>query len=373
MSKILVIDDEESIRRLLKIALTHKGHEVETAEDGEKGIKTFKETKPSIVFTDLKMPGMDGLEVLKEIRQIEPDARVIVITGHGDMTSAIKALQLEASDFINKPITDEALEVAIKRAEYILRLKEEIRGYTGDLELKIKEATRELSKAYGFQKNLIQSSIDGIIAVERDGTVIVFNQGAEHLLGYKSDAVIGKMNMDEIYSPGVAASIKEKLGSGAYGGKNRLVDYEDAVISKNREEIPVRISGATLFENDIATGSVCFLQDLREMKRLHKELIENERLTAIGQAVAGMAHYIKNILNGLQGGVYIVNVSLNKNKPDLLSKGWMMIEGNIKKISDLVMNMLIYSKEREPDYVPCAPNDVIQEVYDLMKEKAAQS
>ncbi len=373
MSKILVIDDEESIRRLLSIALTHKGHEVTTAEDGEKGIEAFKETKPSIVFTDLKMPGMDGLEVLKQIRQIEPDARVIVITGHGDMRSAIKALQLEASDFINKPVTDEALEVAIKRAEYILWLKKELRGYTGNLELKVKEATHELSKAYGFQKNLIQSSIDGIIAVDREGSVIVFNQGAEHLLGYTSDEVIGKMHMDTIYSPGVAVSIKEKLGIEAYGGKNRLVNYEDAVISKNSEEIPVRISGATLFENDIATGSVCFLQDLREMKRLQKESIENERLTAIGQAVAGMAHYIKNILNGLQGGVYIVNVSLNKNKPDLLSKGWMMIEGNIKKISDLVMNMLIYSKEREPDYVPCAPNDVIQEVYDLMKEKAAQS
>lgn len=373
MSKILVIDDEESIRRLLDISLTHKGHEVTTAEDGEKGIEAFKETKPSIVFTDLKMPGMDGLEVLKQIRQIEPDARVIVITGHGDMRSAIKALQLEASDFINKPITDEALEVAIKRAEYILWLKKELRGYTGNLELKVKEATHELSKAYGFQKNLIQSSIDGIIAVDREGSVIVFNQGAEHLLGYTSDEVIGKMHMDTIYSPGVAVSIKEKLGIEAYGGKNRLVNYEDAVISKNSEEIPVRISGATLFENDIATGSVCFLQDLREMQRLQKESIENERLTAIGQAVAGMAHYIKNILNGLQGGVYIVNVSLNKNKPDLLSKGWMMIEGNIKKISDLVMNMLIYSKEREPDYVPCAPNDVIQEVYDLMKEKAAQS
>jgi PAS domain S-box-containing protein len=373
MSKILVIDDEESIRRLLKIALTHKGHEVVTAETGEKGLEVFQTEKPEIVLTDIKMPGMDGIEVLKQLKEIEPNTQVIVITGHGDMTSAIKALQLEASDFINKPITDETLEVAIKRAEYILWLKKELRSYTDDLELKVKEATRELSKAYDFQKNLIQSSIDGIIAVDRDGTVIVFNQGAQHLLGYTSDEVIGKIYMDTIYSPGVAASIKEKLGSEAHGGKNRLVNYEDAVISKNREEIPVRISGATLFENDIATGSVCFLQDLRKIKQLQKELIENERLTAIGQAVAGMAHYIKNILNGLQGGVYIVNVSLNKNKPDLLSKGWMMIEGNIKKISDLVMNMLIYSKEREPDYVPCAPNDVIQEVYDLMKEKAAQS
>jgi PAS domain S-box-containing protein len=353
--------------------LTHKGHEVLIAETGEKGLEIFQTERPPIVLTDLKMPGMDGIEVLKRIKAVEPDTRIIVITGHGDMQSAVKALQLEASDFVNKPISDEALSIAIKRAEDILWMKKKLREHTEDLELKIKEATRELSAAHDFQKNLIQSSIDGIVAVDQGGAVIVFNQGAEHLLGYTGDEVIGEFQTDTVYPPSVAASIEEKLKSEDYGGKNRLVNHEDVLISKTGEEIPVRISGATLYEDDVPSGSVCFLQDLREIKRLQKELIENERLSAIGQAVAGMGHYIKNILNGLQGGVYIVNVSLKKNKPDLLSKGWGMIEGNIKKISDLVMNMLIYSKEREPDYAPCYPNDIAKEVFNLMREKASQS
>ncbi|UCG81501.1 MAG: response regulator [Desulfobacterales bacterium] len=373
MSKILVIDDEESIRKLMKIVLTHKGHEVATAETGEKGLEIFQTERPPIVVTDLKMPGIDGLEVLKRIKDIAPDTRVIVITGHGDMKSAIEALQLEASDFINKPVTDEALSIAIKRAEDILWMKTKLKEYTDDLELKITAATRELSAAHDFQKNLIQSSIDGIIAVDKDQTFVVFNQGAEQMLGYIGDEVVGVLQMDAICAPGVPASIRDKLNSEAYGGKNRLVNYEDAVIPKSGEEIPVRISGATLFENDVASGAVYFLQDLREIRRLQRELIENERLSAIGQAVAGMGHYIKNILNGLQGGVYIVNVSIKKNKPDLLPKGWAMIEGNIKKISDLVMNMLIYSKEREPDYAPCSPNEIAQEVYIHMQDKASQS
>ncbi len=373
MSKILVIDDEESIRKLMKIVLTHKGHEVATAETGEKGLEIFQVERPPIVVTDLKMPGIDGIEVLKRIKDIAPDTRVIVITGHGDMKSAIEALQLEASDFINKPVTDEALSIAIKRAEDILWMKRKLKEYTDDLELKIKAATRELSAAHDFQKNLIQSSIDGIIAVDKDQTFVVFNQGAEQMLGYIGDEVVGVLQMDAICAPGVPASIRDKLNSEAYGGKHRLVNYEDAVKSKSGEEIPVRISGATLFENDAASGAVYFLQDLREIRRLQRELIENERLSAIGQAVAGMGHYIKNILNGLQGGVYIVNVSLKKNKPDLLPKGWAMIEGNIRKISDLVMNMLIYSKEREPDYAPCSPNEIAQEVYIHMQDKASQS
>ncbi|MGD9023000.1 MAG: response regulator [Deltaproteobacteria bacterium] len=373
MSKILVIDDEESIRRLLSIALTYKGHEVVTAADGAKGIEVFKESKPSIVFTDIKMPGMDGLEVLRRIKEAEPDAQVIVITGHGDMTSAIKALQLEASDFINKPISDEALTIAIRRAENILWMKKKLREYTDNLELKVKEATDELRTAHDFQKNLIESSIDGIIATDRVGTVIVFNQGAERLLGYAADEVIGKMDMNRISSRAMAASMKDGLSTEAYGGSNRLVNYEGSVTSKNGEVIPVRVSGAALFEDGTAAGAVYFFQDLRELKRLEKELIQNERLSAIGQAVAGMGHYIKNILNGLQGGVYIVNLSLTKDKPDLLRKGWAMIDGNIKKISDLVMNMLMYSKEREPDCTLCSPNEIAKEVINLMKDKASQS
>ena len=183
---------------------------------------------------------------------------------------------------------------------------------------------------------------------------------------YSADDVIGKMPAEDIYPPGVGETINEALNAEAYGGKNRLVNYESVLISKSSEEITVRISGAALFEDGAATGVVCFFQDLRGIKRLQRELIQSERLSAMGQAVAGMAHYIKNILNGLQGGVYIVNTSLKKNKPDLLPKGWAMVENNVGRISDLVMNMLIYSKEREPDYQECSPNDIAQEVYDLM-------
>jgi PAS domain S-box-containing protein len=373
MSKLLVIDDEESIRLLLRVSLTRKGYDVVLAEDGEEGIGAFEKFRPPIVITDIKMPGMDGIEVLKRIKQIDADTRIIVITGHGEMESAVEALQLEASDFINKPITDGALSVALKRAEEVLWMKKKLRKYTSNLEAMVQEATEELRAAHDFQQNLIQSSIDGIVAGDKNGRLMVFNEGAQHLLGYAADEVVGKVHMDDIYPHGVAERIREVLDSENHGGTGRLVNYENIVISKTREEIPVRISGATLFENGNRTGVVCFLQDLREIKRLERELIENERISAVGQAVAGMAHCIKNILNGLQGGVYMVNTSMKKDKPHLMSKGWAMVENNIGKISDLVMNMLIYSKEREPDFVPCYPNDIAQEVYDLMKEKAVQS
>ena len=292
-TRVLVIDDEESIRTLLRISLIHKGFEVTTAENGEKGLKAFERQRHPIVITDIKMPGMDGLQVLTKIRRIDPDTRVIVITGHGDMKSAIESLKLEASDFINKPIKDEALTVALKRAEEILWMKHKLRDYTGSLEAMVKEATEDLKKAHEFEKNLIQSSIDAIIASDRNGTIIVFNRGSENLLGYRAQEVLGRMQMDRIYPEGILQKTMETFRSPACGGENRLINYETALLSTTGAVIPVRTSGTALFEEGREVGVVCFFQDLREIKRLERELLQNERLSAVGQTIAGMAHYHK--------------------------------------------------------------------------------
>lgn len=115
--KILVIDDEKPTLSMFRLFLTAYGYEVFTAEDGEKGLQLFDELQPDIVFTDIKMPGMDGLEVLRKIRNSGAHTQVIIITGHGDMEKAVEALDLDASDFINKPVERHALSSALIRAE----------------------------------------------------------------------------------------------------------------------------------------------------------------------------------------------------------------------------------------------------------------
>ena len=115
--KILVIDDEKPTLSMFNLFLTAYGYDVSVAEDGEQGLKLFKDIRPDIVFTDIKMPGIDGLEVLRRIRQEGTDTQVIIITGHGDMEKAVQALDLNASDFINKPVERQALNSALARAE----------------------------------------------------------------------------------------------------------------------------------------------------------------------------------------------------------------------------------------------------------------
>jgi len=117
MEKILVIDDEKATLSMFRLFLDAYGYAVFTAENGSEGLAIFKKEKPAIVITDIKMPGIDGLTVLQEIKDIDPKTEVIVTTGHGDTDLAEQACDRNAADFINKPIKKEALDAALKNAK----------------------------------------------------------------------------------------------------------------------------------------------------------------------------------------------------------------------------------------------------------------
>ncbi len=370
MEKILLIDDEKDIVRVLSLSLKSDGYDVVSALSGKEGIDVFKKESPDIVLTDIKMPGMDGIEVLKEVKSINPEAEVIIITGHGDIDTAIEALQYGASDFINKPVRDEALSIAIDRAKEKIAIRLKLKEYTDDLENMVKIATEEVKRKSVFQTKLIKSSNDGIVATDDDWKIVVFNPGAERIFGYSRSELIGKMNVADLYPPEIVGAFKSEAENKR--NKKERPWREITILSKTGENIPVRFTGTVLYEESMVMGSVAFFQDLREIKRLEKELINSERLAAVGQTVAGLAHYIKNILIGLKGGKYIVDVALDKNDTDKLKNGWQAIKRNIGRISDLVLDLLSYSKEREPEYENCLPNEIVHDVCELVKAMASE-
>jgi len=371
MSKLLIIDDEEGIRKVLALSLASDGYDVSAAATGEEGIEIFKKESPSIILTDIKMPGMDGIEVLKQIKELNTDVEVIMITGHGDMDSAIESLKLDASDFLNKPIKDEALSIALKRAEQRIAIRKKLREYTDDLENMVQIATEEVKRRSEFQNKLITSSNDAVVATDEKGDIVIYNKGAERIFGYTRSEVIRKMNIDELYPQTIASEFRSGLEE---RGDIDLSQWREvAIVTKDGDIVPTRFSGSILYGEDEVVGSVGFFQDLREIKRLQEELITSERLAATGQTVAGLAHYIKNILNGLKGGTYVLNVALDKNNTDKIKNGWTMIERNVGRISDLVLDLLAYSKERKPERENCFPNEIVKEIYALMESKAREN
>ena len=131
---ILIVDDEKDILEVLAISLTDLGYNVHTAENGEDALRIFREASPPIIMTDIRMPVMDGIELLQKVKQQSSDTEVIMVTGHGDIDVAIESLKYEATDFITKPISDEILETTLRRARERIDLKAKLRAYTGNLE-----------------------------------------------------------------------------------------------------------------------------------------------------------------------------------------------------------------------------------------------
>jgi len=144
---ILLVDDEEGIRKVLSILLADMGYQVLTAATGAEALRTFEKLRPPIVLTDIKMPEMDGIELLRKLKQISPDTEVIMITGHGDMDLAIKSVKYEATDFVTKPINDEILEIALKRAHERITMRRKLDDYTHNLEQLVRDKTKKLVEA----------------------------------------------------------------------------------------------------------------------------------------------------------------------------------------------------------------------------------
>jgi len=134
--RILVIDDEPGIRDSLKMILEYDGYEVMQAATGDEGVKLVERESPDLVFLDIKMPGMDGLEVLQKLAHMVETTPIVVISGHADTATAVKATKLGAFDFIEKPLTQDRVLVTVRNAVDTRRIKTENRSFRRDAEKK---------------------------------------------------------------------------------------------------------------------------------------------------------------------------------------------------------------------------------------------
>jgi two-component system nitrogen regulation response regulator NtrX len=124
--RILVIDDEPDIRKTLKMTLEYEGYEVLTAGSGTEGLERVRTERPDAVLLDIKMPGLDGLEVLEKLKAQGSDAEILIISGHGDISDAVRATKLGAFDFLEKPLEQERLSLSLRNALQQRRLSREV-------------------------------------------------------------------------------------------------------------------------------------------------------------------------------------------------------------------------------------------------------
>jgi two-component system NtrC family response regulator len=145
-NRILVVDDDESLRWVTAAQLRQAGYHVAAAADGQEALRMMEESAPELVITDLKMPGMSGLDLLRAIRAAYPEVIVVVVTAFGTVETAVAAMKAGAYDYITKPVNQEELLLTVNRGLDHLRLREEVRTLRSSLDRK-----------YGFESILGQS------------------------------------------------------------------------------------------------------------------------------------------------------------------------------------------------------------------------
>jgi len=378
--EVLLIDDDPGIRNVLAISLEDAGYKVFTAPDGETGIRICEQESPQIVLTDIHMPGINGLDVLQRVKEKEPDTEVIVISGLGEIQLAIRALQLDASDFVMKPVSDEALMIALKRAQERYITRRELRDYTSLIEEKWMQTADELAKTFQLQRMLIESSIDGIVACDRSGTVVIFNKAMEQMLDFRREDVIGRRSLPDFFHPDESRKFSAKLASEEFGGRSRLFLYETALLSTSGSKIPCQVSASVLSEGREEVGLVCFFRDLREIRRLAQQfedqarMLHQDKMISLGKLAASVVHEINNPIAGVLNYARLMIKVLDRGElaPDRVGKfqGYLsLMESELSRCSKIVSNLLAFSRKSKLEFNEVNLNELISRCITLSEHR----
>ena len=378
--RVLIIDDEEDIRDVLAVTLADAGYVIQTAADGRQGMSACQRFDPHIVITDIRMPQLDGLQVLERTKREHPEVEVIVATAFAEMDLAVKALQLDASDFITKPISDSALIVALQRAQHRHRTRQKLKDYTRFLEQGWTIASRELQEAFEYQRRLIESSMDGILGCNAEDVVMTFNHSMEQMSEYRRDVVVGKMKLDHFFEPDGARQLQEALLGIDYGGPGHLYLYETLLLTRQGTKLPVQISATRLEERGRVEGLVCFIRDLRQIRRLEQQMahqariLHQDKMMSLGRLAASVAHEINNPLSGILNYQKLMLRILNRGQPEPADQAKFeryleTATRETERCSQIVSNLLTFSRPSPETRAPVDINELIQRCVVLSRHR----
>ena len=359
--KILLVDDEQGIRKVLGIALADAGYDVITAGDGHQAAQMLEEEQPDIVLTDIRMPGMDGIELLRFIKETYPDVEVIMVTGHGDLSLAIESLKMDAVDFITKPINNGILDIALKRARDRIHTRSQLNQYTQHLEELVEEKTRKLAASEQRYVQLFNESPSYINILDRQLNIVESNN-----------------------------RFKEEFGSGEgtrcyerYRGYEKpcdgcpvLLTFEDG--KSHFAEQDVTLADGSVRNFLVQTSPVADpdgqIRHVMEMSTDVSYIHDlQDHLASLGLHISSISHGIKGLLTGLDGGDYLISTGIEKQDTEMVADGWEIVKEKITMVRKMVLDILFHSKTRNLELAQEDVFDLIQEVTTTLDPKMKQN
>jgi PAS domain S-box-containing protein len=375
---ILVIDDEIAIRDSFGAYLEDCGYGVITAENGRQGLAAFRAQGPDLVIVDLRMPEVDGIQVLCEIRRLSPLTPLIVASGTGIVGDAVAALRQGAWDYLLKPVEDlSVLAHAVEAALEKRQLKKENQAYRANLEKLVKARTAALAETNATLsqintqfRRILDTLPTGIIIVDAESSRIV----------YLSPAAAGMLGVDPRDVLGIPCQrVCPQLAGNCSMGKDKLLDRaERTMLTVDGREVPVlKTVCRTVLE-----GRDCFIESFidlseqlraeQEQKRLQTQLRQAQKMEALGTLAGGIAHDFNNILSAVLGYSELGLQDLDDASHPLFAK-LTAINHAGHRAKRLVDQILAFSRRQEQPQVPVKIAPIVKEVLKLLQSSLPAS
>ncbi len=334
-AKILIVDDEKGLRFGTQRLLEDEGYDVETAENGEQGIKLGTSNDFDVAVIDLKMPDIDGLDVLKEIKSSHPNTVCFIATAYASYDTAIQSTRLGAFGYIPKPFSPEEfiyqVELGVKQRELILD--------TQRLKREREESLLEIANEKSRLNTIIKSISDGVLVVNKVGEVAYFNYAALKYLNIP-ELKIG----DEILNS-LPKKIVDLVNKILESEKILLKTFSTQIDFQPVQELVIEAACTPVPHVDGSlAGVVIVLSNITQFKKI--EQIKS-------QFVSMVAHELKTPLAAVQGFINIMldpSIRIDKEKEkDYLSRSVARLKGLTDLVNDLldISRMELQTKQRE--------------------------
>ena len=265
---LLIIDDEPSIRESLTILFEGEGYRVFTAEDGHEGLDLFFRESVDVIITDLRMPIMDGHEVMRTIHESDPDMPMIVISGAGEKQDVIQSLQMGAKDFISKPITDLDLIVhVVKKVFENRRLANENLAYK-----------KQLEKSEERYRTITEQIAEGVFTVDAHENITFVNPAFCNMMGYPADRLLS-MNMAQIST---RDSFLTMLQQTQARKKGKISRYEIQLVHADGRPVHVELASSPIKPagDQAYAGAITMARDISrriELRHQYEQYIKQPR------------------------------------------------------------------------------------------------